>query len=137
MNSPLTKQQKLYAALFCIFLGITIFSCILALCFMRRSQSETSVASIYQNGALIDTISLSDVASPYQLRVEGANGSYNIIEVRPGAIGVTDANCPDHICVRQGFHSSSALPITCLPNRLVIVFSPQAEETSDFDMTTY
>jgi hypothetical protein len=35
-------------------------------------------------------------------------------------LAIVSASCPDQICVHQGFISTSLLPITCLPNRLVI-----------------
>ena len=36
--------------------------------------------------------------------------------------------CPDKICVQQGFLHDSRLPVTCLPNRIVITLEPSGEE---------
>ena len=47
-------------------------------------------------------------------------GGYNVVEVERGRIRVAEANCPDQICVRQGWLSNSAAPIACLPHKLVI-----------------
>ena len=38
----------------------------------------------------------------------------------PGAICISEASCPDKICVGQGYISNSLVPITCLPHKLVI-----------------
>ncbi len=72
--------------------------------------------------------------------VKGENGCVNEIEVRPGSIGILSADCPDRLCVRQGFISDTKLPITCLPNRLVIQLRPvssAAEDTSLPDVIPY
>ena len=45
---------------------------------------------------------------------------YNVIEVERGRIRVAEADCPDQVCVRQGWISNSVVPIACLPHRLVI-----------------
>ena len=35
---------------------------------------------------------------------------------------VTDAGCPDKICVNHGELRTEMLPIVCLPNRLIITY---------------
>ena len=50
-------------------------------------------------------------------------GSSNTIEIRDGRIRVLEAECPDKVCVRTGWLSSSAIPIVCLPNHLEISFA--------------
>lgn len=77
-------------------------------------------ADIFQNGVLIQSIDLSAVTESYTFTATGENNCCNEIEVRPGSIGIISANCPDKLCVHQGFIDSSLLPVTCLPNRLVI-----------------
>lgn len=54
-------------------------------------------------------------------------GSRNTVEIRDGRIRVRDADCPDKVCVKTGWLSSSAIPIMCLPNHLVIEFKENAE----------
>lgn len=86
----------------------------------KFSSSEIITADIYQNGIRLESICLSTVTESYTITVTGNNGCVNTIEVRPGCIGITDASCPDKLCVHQGFINTSLLPITCLPNHLVI-----------------
>lgn len=52
--------------------------------------------------------------------VESKYGT-NEITVSGGKIAVTQADCPDHYCVRRGYCDGGA-QIVCLPNRLVIRF---------------
>lgn len=137
MDSSLTKRQKLFAVLCILVLGITVLLCIFALKTMYGTSKNPSTAFLYQNGSLIQTVSLDAVTSPYTLRIENGRGGVNVVEVRPGSIGIIEANCPDHICIDMGFRSHSPLPITCLPNQFVIVFSEDAGTDASFDMTTY
>lgn len=58
------------------------------------------------------------------------NGSTNTVEIKDGKIRVLKADCPDNTCVHMGWLSSSAMPIVCLPNHLVIEF---AENNSEID----
>ncbi len=58
------------------------------------------------------------------------NGSTNTVEIKDGKIRVLKAECPDNTCVHMGWLSSSAMPIVCLPNHLVIEF---AENNSEID----
>lgn len=82
--------------------------------------SRSLTAHIYQDGELLYDIDLGNVTERYQITVTDDNGNFNVIEVRPGSIGITDASCPDKLCVHMGFQESSLLPVICLPNRLVI-----------------
>ncbi len=96
-------------------------------------------ADIFQNGDLIESIPLDKVQEPYVFTVTGDDGCVNEIEVRPGCIGIIFADCPDRLCVRQGFISDSRLPVTCLPNRVVIRLRPEQEDENSItpDIITY
>ena len=47
-------------------------------------------------------------------------------DVENGKIGVCEATCPDHYCMKRGF-CNSGTEIVCLPNRLTIRFLGQQE----------
>ena len=85
--------------------------------FGRGGEAQTAL--VCQDGVCIRTIDLSQVEEPYSFTVEWEDG-YNIIEVERGRIRVSEADCPDRICVRRGWMWDSAAPIACLPHRLVI-----------------
>ncbi len=58
------------------------------------------------------------------------NGGTNILVIENGKAYLTDANCPDKLCVHQGKISRTGEVITCLPNKLTVtVFG--AEESVD------
>lgn len=111
----------------------------LILILLPRNQESGFTADIFQNGNLIASISLDEVREPYRFTVTGEGGCANEIEIRPGSIGIISADCPDRLCVHQGFISDSRLPITCLPNRVVILLRPNAENEDEItpDIITY
>ena len=99
---------------------------------VAKSSISEHIKNIYQDGELIRTIDLQQT-SPLTFTIWGENDAFNIIEVTDGSIAVTNASCPDLICVHQGAINSDLIPITCLPNHLVISVS----HTTDTDITAY
>lgn len=110
------KSTKFWVRLFVI---VFLISCIATAAIFLYGDSG-SVVSIYQNGTLIESIRLDTVTIPYHFTVRSENGGYNEILVEPGRICVSDASCPDHVCMNSGWLSNSTVPIVCLPNELVI-----------------
>ena len=53
-------------------------------------------------------------------RIELPDGAFNVLEIKDGKADVTDASCPDGICVNHRPVSRQKQSITCLPNRLVV-----------------
>ena len=121
MNASMNDRKKavLLAAVLlviAILCGIRIY----AVSHSSTGNGQALYADIYQSGELLETIRLDTVPEEYTFEVPGEGGASNTVCVRPGSIAIISANCPDQICVHQGFISTSLLPITCLPNRLVI-----------------
>ena len=59
----------------------------------------------------------------YPLSEEGVfplNGGTNILVIENGTARLSEADCPDKLCVRQGTIRYSGQVITCLPNRLTV-----------------
>ena len=99
-----------------IFIGALIIFAAAAIFLRNRPVSR---AIIVQDGVLIESLNLSSVNKPYTLTVECEAGK-NVIAVENGRICVIEADCPDGLCVGQGWLSSGTTPIVCLPHRLVI-----------------
>lgn len=47
-------------------------------------------------------------------------GDTNVCEIQGGKAHMLSADCPDQICVHQGYIDENGGIITCLPNRVVI-----------------
>lgn len=95
-------------------------ACIAALLLIGRTPAAR--AEIYSDGQLVRTISLSQDG---EYRIDSARG-WNVVVVENGAIRVTSASCSNQDCVHRGAANGGA-PIVCLPNRLVIRFTGEAD----------
>jgi hypothetical protein len=83
---------------------------------------DAAAAEIWSDGELLYTL---DLRVDQTKTVVSENGA-NVITVKDGKIAVTEADCPDQYCVRQGF-CNSGKQIVCLPHKLVISFLGESE----------
>lgn len=127
-------NYKITAVIISAMLCLILILCLLAI-FLPPSHNPGCIAEIYQDGKRLASIPLDDVGDSCRFTVTGENGCINEIEVRPGSIGIVSADCPDRLCVHQGFIDHAGLPIVCLPNKLVILlWEPNLESP---DATVY
>lgn len=110
---------------------IIIFSLASILClgvwlFISNVSSPSKVVGIYQNGSLVEKIDLNSVTGEREITLSGEYGD-NVILVSNGHIEMKSADCPDKICVEHGELKSSASPIVCLPNKVVIKFESSTD----------
>lgn len=119
----LFKKNLTWAVVF-ILLVIMSFLAIILHNFM---QKPAKTAQIIQNGEVIKTVDL-NVDEPYEFEIISPDGGHNTVRAENGKIGVVEADCPDKICVRQGFIDSGVLPIVCLPHRLSVIITDNGGE---------
>ncbi len=101
-------------------IGIAIAAlAVLSALLLTWHRGGTTV-EIVQNGEVIREIDLSRVAEEYSFVIESADGGKNVVTVQPGRICVSDADCPDRICVERGWLTDEAAPIVCMPHKLMI-----------------
>lgn len=110
------KQRVLIAVAAAIF-AAGIVGCLLLL----FAPSDYNKVLIRRDGEVLYSLDLSKETN--RTFVIPYGGSSNTIEIRDGRIRVLEAECPDKVCVRTGWLSSSAIPIVCLPNHLEILFA--------------
>lgn len=70
----------------------------------------------------------------YSLTQDGVyplNGGTNVLTVENGSAAVTQADCPDKICVEQGRVRYTGQCITCLPNKLTVTLEGGGEPEVD------
>lgn len=67
-------------------------------------------------------------------RIHLADGSYNVLVIKDGKADMTEASCPDKICVNHRNVSKKGESITCLPNKVIIQI--ENGENSDLDAIT-
>ena len=60
------------------------------------------------------------------------NGGSNVLVIEGGQAWLSDANCPDKLCVRQGKIRYTGQSIICLPNRLTVTVEGGESDGVDF-----
>ena len=68
-------------------------------------------------------------------RIELPDGSYNILIISDGYADVTEASCPDQICVKHNHIRYSKESIVCLPNKVVVTV--EGGEENEIDGSTF
>lgn len=59
-------------------------------------------------------------------------GDTNVCEIKNGEVKMIEADCPDHLCLKQKAVDSTGGTIVCLPNKVVI----EGEKGSGSDETS-
>lgn len=106
-----------------------VIGSVIVLC--RKPTADQRIANIYVDGACVRSVDLSEVQEPYEFTVETPHGS-NTVRVEHGRIAVISADCADETCVHTGWIGDHAIPIVCLPHRLVI----RIEQNAAYDVDT-
>ncbi|MBR5309944.1 MAG: NusG domain II-containing protein [Oscillospiraceae bacterium] len=99
--------------------------------FTELMKSDGAFAVVTVNGVETAKYPLDTDA---EIRLESENGGYNILIIKDGKADITEASCPDHVCVDQRAISKTGEAITCLPNKTVITID--GEEEADFDFVS-
>lgn len=138
-SSFLSGKQGLdkKAAIIIIIILLLLLSSTAVILYRSKTAKTGKYAEIYQDQKLIRVIDLTQEKEPYTITIEGEDGAYNVLEIRDGSIGVADASCPDKICKNMGFLSDTTLPITCLPNHLVIQIRDGGQTDERLDGVAY
>ena len=124
MKQKLFKRQDMIliavilAAAVLLFLGTKI---------MHKSPAE--VIEISVDGKVIETL---DLAKDQELTIDGVSGGTNHLIIKDGEAWVSEATCPDRLCVHQGKIHLDGEIIVCLPNKVVI----EGEKGSGSDETS-
>ena len=95
----------------------------------RLSRADGAEAVVYVDGVRTAAYPLSEDRT---VTLEASGGSDNVLVISGGAADVTDAGCPDKLCVHMHPIRYAGESITCLPNRTVIQI--EGGETSGVDV---
>lgn len=114
----MTRADKLLIAaiLLCALLGMaTIYRHF----FPTIDQHPPAQATISTQGKILRTIDLHPVDGRMTFQVSGRLGAATV-EVADGKIRMLEANCPEQICVKQGWIHDPGASIVCLPGEIII-----------------
>ena len=78
---------------------------------------DGSYITVEQRGNLIGTYPLN---VDKEIDIEYRGDVVNKIVIEDGYCYMEEAECPDHLCIKQGKVNKSGQTIVCLPNRVVV-----------------
>ena len=121
------KEKKKYLRDL-IIVGALLLAALLALLLVRhRQEAKTGTDAV----AVVRT---DDGEEVYPLNKDGVfslNGGTNTLVIENGEAWVSEADCPDKICMGMGKISKNGEFIACLPNRVIIVVEGGEESPVD------
>ena len=131
-----------------VIAAISLIAFILMRQFLNSTNAEDGTAIVYYKDNpileiyLIDgTYDIIDVSSVVRIdddeflyTVTGVNGDV-VIEYSNNKVRVIEEISPKHICRIQGWSSSPLMPITCLPNNIVIIIEADKGDDIPDDIT--
>lgn len=106
-------------------LGVCIIlAAILCLGIYRMTCRTGAEAVVYINGERTAAYPLWEDA---QVLLNGTN----LLVIRNGMADISEADCPDKLCVRQAAISRTGESLVCLPNRIVVVIEGNTQDGVD------
>lgn len=96
------------------FLGVSLYS---------RISTKEPEAVVYLDGKEQGRYPLSEDTT-VEIRQES---SYNILQIRDGKADITEASCPDKVCVNHRPVNGQGESLVCLPNKMVVEIENGAE----------
>ena len=123
-------DKKLFKKNDLILISVFILiSAIILICVSLFSKKGANVV-ISVNGKEVVSLPLSEDTV---YNIGGYHGGENILEIKDGKAHLTDASCPDKLCMNMGYISKKGQSIICLPNKVVIEIKGDTEEKNNFD----
>ncbi|MBR1643303.1 MAG: NusG domain II-containing protein [Butyrivibrio sp.] len=98
----------------------------------KNSTDGDAVAVVTIDGNVYGQYPLSEDITE---KIELPDGSYNILSISDGYASVSEASCPDQICVHHNHIKYQGETIVCLPNKLVV--EVHGGEDNGIDGSTY
>lgn len=100
-------------------------------CFLLRGlvfHGDAAYVEFSQDGRMIRRVRLSDMEGQ-DIRIDAADGGYNLIHVENGRVFVREADCENGDCIRQGTIRYTGESIICLPHKLAVTIVGDTNET--------
>ena len=76
-----------------------------------------------KEGSYVSVMIQNDEIARYSLSVDGIyaiNDGTNTIEIKGGKVRMLEAQCPNRLCVHQGWIGFEGQSIVCLPNKVTV-----------------
>ena len=112
-------------------IALTAVCIVCALVFALFGALDNGTTAVVRvDGEELYRIDLAAVRESYDINIDTQYG-HNTVHVEPGRISVSEADCPDQLCMHQKAISKDKESIICLPNRVVVTVESEQKNTLD------
>jgi hypothetical protein len=113
-----------------LIIGLLVITMVIAMA-VRFTQKTGKTVVVSVDGVVKYTFPLDE---DIEFKIEGYEGGTNYLVIKDGEAYLTEASCPDLLCVHMGKISSQGQSIICLPNRVVVEIRDDNEnEIKEYD----
>lgn len=99
--------------------------------YMTGSRDGDKYISVQVNGTEFKRLTFTSKNDSYKYKLD-TDGGLNIIEVKGDKVRMIEADCPDKLCVHQGYISKVGEVLVCIPNKVVVeIKSDDSEKELD------
>lgn len=121
----MNKQKMKWDA--CLLAGLLLLTLLIWVSFNLINKKESEFVIVLRDGEVIAGYPLLEDQA---MTISDESG-YNLLMISDGEASISDADCPDRLCVRQKAISRKGESIICLPHKLVILI--ESREEGDVD----
>ncbi|SHL48030.1 hypothetical protein SAMN02745136_04992 [Anaerocolumna jejuensis DSM 15929] len=100
-----------------ILLLVILFIALGGLLIFRITQKSGDMVVVAVDGVVTQEYPLN---KDLTVDIKGVNGGTNHLVIKDGYADVTEASCPDKICVKSRKINKTGESIICLPNKVVV-----------------
>ena len=129
MNTELSNVKKKKRDI--IFIGVLLVVALIAFFVVDKFiKKEGNKVVIKVDGEIVKIVNLTDTNN---IIVNGYDGGTNTVVIENGTVYMTEADCPDKICVNTGKISKIGETIVCLPHRVVVEIQGEVSQSDSDD----
>ena len=122
--------KSYYTKLLILIAAFVIIAVIAFVVINHFVKKDGAFVQIKVDGQVVNTIPVNQNET---LTIEGYQGGSNIVTIENGGVTMTDADCPDKLCVKTGRISKTGETIVCLPHRVVVEIIGAVADDSGVD----
>ena len=111
-----------------LLLGAFLAIGILLFAILQLTAKEGASVSISVCGEVTETFPLNKNMT---CTIEGKDGGTNVLVIEDGYAWLTEASCPDGLCVNMGKIHKDGESIICLPNQVVVTVVDETYENGE------
>lgn len=129
MNKELSNVKKKKRDI--IFIGVLLVVALIAFFVVDKFiKKDGNKVVIKVDGEIVKIVNLTDTNN---IIVNGYDGGTNTVVIENGTVYMTEADCPDKICVNTGKISKIGETIVCLPHRVVVEIQGEVSQSDSDD----